>query len=85
MEIDINNQDDIINRFMSGEMSEDEKSDFLTRLETDDKLRQRAQLVGLIAREIHNVNSDDIIVDALSKTDKDEFRKKLQRIKEEKR
>lgn len=85
MEIDINNQDDIINRFMSGEMSEDEKSDFLTRLENDDKLRQRAQLVGLIAREIHNVNSDDIIVDALSKTDKDEFRKKLQRIKEEKR
>lgn len=85
MEIDINNQDDIINRFMSGEMSEDEKSDFLTRLETDDKLRQRAQLVGLIAREIHNVNSDDIIVDALSKTDKDEFRNKLQRIKEEKR
>ena len=85
MEIDINNQDDIINRFMSGEMSEDEKSDFLTRLETDDKLRQRAQLVGLIAREIHNVNSDDIIVDDLSKTDKDEFRNKLQRIKEEKR
>ena len=85
MEIDINSIDDIINRFMSGEMSEDEKSDFLTRLETDDKLRQRAQLVGLIAREIHHVNSEETIIDALSKTDKDDFRKKLQRIKEEKR
>ena len=85
MEIEINNQDDIINRFISGEMSEDEKSDFLTRLETDEKLRQRAQLVGLIAREIHHVNSDDRIIDALSKTDMDEFRKKLQRIKEKKR
>lgn len=84
MEIDIKTQDDVINRYISGEMSEEEKSDFLTRLETDEGLKQRAQMVGLIAREIHQVNSEETIVDALSKTDKDDFRKTLLKLKEEK-
>ena len=84
MEVEINTQDDIINRYISGEMSEEEKSDFLTSLETDEGLKQRAQMVGLIAREIHHVNSEETIIDALSKTDMDDFRKTLLKLKEEK-
>ena len=84
MEIDNKNHDELINRYISGKMTEQEKSDFLTSLETNDSLRQRAQLVGLIAQEIHHVNSEDSIIDAISKTDKDNFRKKLQHLREEK-
>ena len=84
MEVEINTQDDIINRYISGEMSEEEKSDFLKSLETDEGLKLRAQMVGLIAREIHHVNSEETIIDALSKTDKDDFRKTLLKLKEEK-
>lgn len=84
MEIDYKNHDELINRYISGEMTEQEKSVFLTCLETNDSLRQRAQLVGLIAQEIHHVNSEDYIIDAISKTDKDDFSKKLQHLREEK-
>ena len=84
MEVEINTQDNIINRYISGEMSEEEKSDFLKSLETDEGLKLRAQMVGLIAREIHHVNSEETIIDALSKTDKDDFRKTLLKLKEEK-
>ena len=84
MEVEINTQDDIINRYISGEMSEEEKSDFLKSLETDKGLKLRAQMVGLIAREIHHVNSEETIIDALSKTNKDDFRKTLLKLKEEK-
>lgn len=84
MEVEINTQDGIINRYISGEMSEEEKSDFLKSLETDEGLKLRAQMVGLIAREIHHVNSEETIIDALSKTDKDDFRKTLLKLKEEK-
>ena len=84
MEVEINTQDDIINRYISGEMSEEEKSDFLKSLETDEGLKLRAQMVGLIAREIHHVNSEETIIDALSKTNKDDFRKTLLKLKEEK-
>ena len=83
MEILKNNEcDELINRYISGEMDENEKSEFLASLNKDEELRQRAELIGLIAKKIQEVNSDAVVTAAIQQTDEDDFRAKVLSIRQ---
>ena len=66
MDIKKNNEyDELINHYLNGEMNESEKSEFLTSLEKDVAFRERAQMLGIIAKEIQQINSENVVKSAI--------------------
>lgn len=83
MEILRNNEsDELINRYISGEMDENERSEFLASLNKDEKLRQRAKLIGLIAKEIQEVNSEAVVTTVIQQTEEDDYKNKVLSIRQ---
>ena len=83
MEILKNNEyDELINRYICGEMDEKEKSEFLASLNKDEELRQRAELIGFVAKEIQEVNSDAVVTAAIQQTDEEDFNNKVLSIRQ---
>ena len=79
-----NEYDELINRYISGDMNDSEKSEFLTSLERDVAFRNRAQMLGLITKEIQQINDDKEIKTIISQTTEDDFAESVKQLRNKK-
>ena len=85
MDIKKNNEyDELINRYLNGEMNESEKSEFLTSLEKDVAFRERAQMLGIIAKEIQQINSENVVKSAIEQSNEVDFAQKVKQLRNKK-
>ena len=85
MDIKKNNEyDELINHYLNGEMNESEKSEFLASLEKDVAFRERAQMLGIIAKEIQQINSENVVKSAIEQSNEVDFAQKVKQLRNKK-
>ncbi len=76
--------DVLINRYISGDMTDNEKSEFLTSLRESTDFRHRAHVLGLIAREIQHIDSEEDVKSLLGQTCEEDFLQKVEWLRKKK-
>lgn len=85
MDINKNNEyDELINRYISGDMNDSEKSELLTSLDKDVVFRNRAQMLGLIIKEIQQINGEKEVKTIISQTTEDDFVERVKQLRNKK-